>query len=201
MTNTSIASNLLLFQQLIEPKLRYRALRLARGCQFTAGELLAGAADLFATRHHDGEYTQAQLVRFGGWQLLQYCRDVGLLRRKDSQAEPVCLVPLQDADQLPAADQGEQHRDTRLALLERALAHKSWVEPALAAAIEQIWEGASVREAAASLGLTTSCLHKRLRALGRQLLAGERPVRRQEQGSQRREAAGQMDLFSAAEGV
>lgn len=190
------SKNLLLYHQVIEPKLRYRALRLARGCEFTASELLAGAADLFASRHTGGDYTEAQLVRFGGWQLLQHCRDVGLLRRKDSQAEPVRLVPLQDADQHPSTDQEEEdHRDTRLALLERALAHKHWVEPALAEAIERIWEGASVKEAAASLGLTTSCLHKRLRALGRQLLAGERPVQRADRGSQRRESGVQMDLF------
>lgn len=200
MTNTSIASNLLLFQEVIEPKLRRRALRLARGCEFTASELLAGAADLFATRHQEGEYTEAQLLRFGGWQLLQHSRDLGLVRRRDCQAEPVCLVALEDADQLPQQERAEQHRDTRLALLERALAHKSWVDPALAQAIEQIWEGATVREAAASLGLTASGLHKKLRGLGGQLMAGERPVRRQEKGSQRREA-GQMDLFSAAGGV
>jgi len=214
--------NLLLFHQVIEPKLRRRARRLARGCEFTAKELLAGAADLFASRHAGGEYTEAQLVQFGGWRLLQHCRDLGLVRRKDSQAEPVCLVPLQDADQHPSTDQEEedsqaepvclvplqeadqylaadrvdqQHRDTRLALLERALAHKSWVEPTLAQAIEQIWEGATIAETAQALGLTASGLHKKLRRLGRQLLAGERPVQRADRGSQRRESGVQMDLF------
>lgn len=191
------SKNLLLYHQVIEPKLRYRALRLARGCEFTASELLAGAADLFASRHTGGDYTEAQLVRFGGFQLLQYCRQIDLLRRAESKAEPVCLVPLQDADQHPSTDQEEEedHRDTRLAMLERALAHKSWVEPALAQAIEQIWEGATIAETAQALGLTASGLHKKLRRLGSQLLAGERPVRRPGKGSQRREAAGQMDLF------
>lgn len=189
------SKNLLLYHEVIEPKLRSRALRLARGCQFTAAELLAGAADLFASRHQDGSYTEAQLVRFGGLQLLQHCRQIGLLRRKEAKAQGPQLVALAEGDQLHPGRQWESHRDTRLALLDRALSRKHWVEPALAAAIEQIWEGASVKEAAVSLGLTTSCLHKRLRALGRQLLAGERPVQRQDRGSQRREAAGQMDLF------
>lgn len=193
--------NLLLFRQVIEPKLRYRALRLARGCDFTAAELLAGAADLFAARHTGGDYTEAQLVRFGGFQLLQHCRDVGLVRRKEAKGQGPQLVALAEGDQLHPGRQWESHRDTRLALLDRALEHKHWVEPALAQAIEQIWEGATVREAAQSLGLTASVLHKRLRALGRQLLAGERPVQRGNKGSQRRGAAGQMDLFSAAEGV
>jgi len=202
MTNTSITSNFLLFHQVIQPKLRRRALCLARGCEFTAAELLAGAADLFSTRHLEGgDYTDAQLVLFGGLLLLENARNTGVLRRKDTQAEPVCLVPLQDADQHPAADQVEQHRDTRLALLERALEQKNWVEPALAVAIERIWEGATIAETAQGLGLTASGLHKKLRRLGRQLLAGERPVQRGNKGSQRREAAGQMDLFSAAEGV
>jgi hypothetical protein len=185
--------NLLLFHQVIEPKLRRRALRLARGCEFTANELLAGAADLFAIRHQGGEYTEAQLVRFGGWRLLQYCRDLGLVRRKDAQAEPVCLVALSEADQHPSTDQ--DHRDTRLALLERALSLKNWVEPALAASIEPIWEGATIAETAQALGLTASGLHKKLRRLGRQLLAGERAVRRADRGSQRRESGVQMDLF------
>lgn len=194
------SKNLLLYHQVIEPKLRYRALRLARGCEFTASELLAGAADLFASRHTGGDYTEAQLVRFGGWQLLQHCRDVGLLRRKEAKGQGPQLVALAETDQLHPGRQWESHRDTRLALLDRALSHKSWVEPALAAAIEQIWEGETIAEAAQALGLTTSCLHKRLRALGRQLLAGERPVQRQDRGSQRREAGDQLDLF-CAEGV
>ena len=192
------SNNLLLFQQVIEPKLRRRALRLARGCEFTASELLAGAADLFASRHTGGDYAEAQLVRFGGWQLLQYCREIGLLRREECQADRLCLVPLQEADQYPSTDQEEDHRDTRLALLDRALEHKHWVEPALAEAIERIWEGATIAEAAAGLGLTASDLHKKLRVLGRllgrQLLAGERrSVRRR--GNKRREAGAQMDLF------
>ena len=194
------SKNLLLYHQVIEPKLRYRALRLARGCEFTASELLAGAADLFASRHQDGSYTEAQLVRFGGLQLLQHCRQIGLLRRKEAKGQGPQLVALAEGDQLHPGRQWESHRDTRLALLDRALSHKSWVEPALVQAIDNIWEGATVREAAASLGLTASDLHKKLRLLGRllgrQLLTGERSVRRRgNTGSQRRETAGQLDLF------
>jgi len=162
---------------------------------------VAGAADLFAARHTGGGYTEAQLVRFGGWQLLQHCRDVGLLRRKEAKGQGPQLVALAETDQLHPGRQWESHRDTRLAQLERALAHKSWVEPSLSQAIEQIWEGTTIAEAAQELGFTASGLHKKLRRLGSQLLAGERPVRRPGKGSQRREAAGQMDLFCVAEGV
>ena len=189
------SKNLLLFQQVIEPKLRRRALCLARGCEFTAKELVAGAADLFAARHTGGGYTEAQLVRFGGFQLLQHCRQIGLLRRKEAKDQGPQLVALAEGDQLHPGRQWESHRDTRLALLDRALSQKHWVEPALSQAIEQIWEGATVREAAASQGLTASGLHKKLRRLGGQLLAGERTVQRGDRGSQRREAGAQMDLF------
>ena len=163
MPNTSIIENIVLFQDVIGPKLRRMALRLAGGDQAQAQDLLAVAGDRFASRHHGGAYAEAQLVRLGRLQLRQAARD----------ARAHQLARLDDVGWLQPAspDRLQRHLAGRMSQLEAAL--EQGADEATRSAVDLIWGGASIADAARVLGLTASCLHKRLRALGRMLLAEE----------------------------
>lgn len=162
MPNTSYIQNLVLFQDVIAPKLHRMALRLASGDLDEAQDLLAVAGDRFASRHHGGAagFADAQLVRLGWLQLRQAARDARARRLDD-----LAWLPQQRPDRL------QRHLAGRMAQLELAL--EQGADDAIKTAVDLIWGGASIADAARVLGLTASCLHKRLRALGQRLQAEE----------------------------
>lgn len=198
MSNTSLYDNYMFFNDFVAPRLRRRALMFAGGDEFTAKELLAGVADVFASKF--AYLGDARAVKFGGLLLLQQARDAGLLHRKDRvslQRRHVGLDTVQDLA-APTADEWQAHVESRLALLDRALASGA-VAPKLVAAIRLIGGGASQSMAAAAVGMRPVALSRQLADLGKCLLG--RPVARTCRGQKadrKAEQAGQLALFASA---
>ena len=180
MLNTSpndINSNYLFFHDFVRARLALTAFNLAGGCEFTAEELLAQAADFFA---NDFAYIgEAQAVKYGKLCLTRAARDDRRSRRGQS------LEQLQEAG-WDAVEGQDQDADLDLAswsaLLDGAIGR--WGCPQL----KEFWRatkaGMDRAEAAAATGLTQVQVTRMLDFLSEKLTGRSRGKGKPRKGDQ-----------------
>ncbi len=184
MSNTS--HNYLIFHN-IKDKLTWRARQLAGGCQYTADELLAEAADIFVLRcQHEG--TEAQVVSLARLCLLHAART----RRRATRH----LVPLDDHHcNMPDDSQSDLATKMQIenwsATLDQAIGQ--WGCNRLRAFYQATQDGKKREDAAAEAGMSQVEV-TRVVALLRRKLTGrsEATYRRRDRAAE----VGQLDLFS-----
>ncbi|WP_281184752.1 hypothetical protein [Trichlorobacter lovleyi] len=157
MLDQAVNSNYLFYLDFVSPRLRRRALLLAGGCEYTADELLAEAADVFAQNH--SYLGDAQAVKYGKLCLLQAARGAGLMGRKGQTARrhrEASLEQLWEAGWDQEAEgrdlDADLDRQARAALLDRAV--HSWGCPQLKAYWAATKAGLERQEAREVAGLT-----------------------------------------------
>ena len=174
----AINSNYLFFHDFVQPRLALTAFKLAHGCQFTADELLAQAADFFANDF--GYLGDAQAVAYGKLCLLRAARDARRHRRGQS------LEQLQAGGFDPAGEDGlvaDQKIDlaTWSAKVDRLT---SFGCPQLKAFWQATKAGLDRQEAAAAAGLTQVQVTRMLDFLSKKLTGRVRPKGKPAKGDQ-----------------
>jgi len=155
----------LLFRQ-IEPKLRHRALVLAGGDNFTAKEILAAAADLFASRYRDAEAGRGGAVMLARICLPEAARNLRLNSTRPSDAGGPAVSPPTPPSVPPLPRAWE--------LWER-LPRDAQVG-AIAEVIRQVLAGLDLADAGAAVGWTPVQTTRELARLGARI-TGNRPAR------------------------
>ena len=172
MSSTSpndINSNHLFFHDFVQPRLVRTAFKLAGGCQFTAGELLAQAADFFV---NDFSYFgDAQAVKYGKLCLLRAARDARRHRRGQS------LEQLSESGWDAAAGGHDPDADldrvSQADLLNRAISQ--WACPQLKGFWQATKAGMDRADAAAAAGLSQVQVSRMLDFLSKKLTGRARP--------------------------
>lgn len=184
MSHDAINSNYLFFHDFVQPKLTLTALKLAGGCEFTADDLLAQAADFFA---NDFEYLfSSQSVKHGKRCLLRAARDARIRRRGQRSLEQMLEQGWDAAGEDGRAQDFRMDLASWSSLVERAVGQ--WGCPQLRSFWQATKAGMDRADAAAAAGLSQVQVTRMLdfmalKLTGRPRIKGKPGKGDQQQGS------------------